>query len=126
MEEEIPPDLPEGRGKYVSTHCFVDANHAADKITRKSQIGILIFINKAPVMWHSKRHNGVEALTFGSEFIALKNSFELTVALRYKLRMFGIPIEGETNIFCDNEAVYKNASTPESVLHKKHHSIAYH
>ena len=47
-------------------------------------------------------------------------------ALRYKLRMFGVPIEGPTDMFCDNEAVYKNASTPESVLRKKHHSISYH
>ena len=29
-------------------------------------------------------------------------------------------------IICDNEAVYKNASTPESRLRKKHHSILYH
>ena len=29
-------------------------------------------------------------------------------------------------MFCDNEAVYKNASMPESQLRKKHHSIAYH
>ena len=40
--------------------------------------------------------------------------------------MFGVPIEGPTNVFCDNELVYKNMSTPESVLKKKHHSIAYH
>ena len=36
------------------------------------------------------------------------------------------PIESETNIYCDNEAVYKNCSIPESTLRKKHHSIAYH
>ena len=29
-------------------------------------------------------------------------------------------------MFCNNEAVYKNASTPESQLRKKHHSISYH
>ena len=40
--------------------------------------------------------------------------------------LFGVPIEGPTNVFCDNEWVYKNVSTPESVLKKKHHSIAYH
>ena len=40
--------------------------------------------------------------------------------------MFGIPIEGSTNVYCDNEAVYKNTVLPESVLKKKHHSIAYH
>ena len=47
-------------------------------------------------------------------------------ALRYKLRMFGVPLDGPASIFCDNEAVYKNTSIPESVLSKKHHSIAYH
>ena len=40
--------------------------------------------------------------------------------------MFGVPIDGSTNMFCDNEAVYKNASIPESQLQKKHHSISYH
>ena len=40
--------------------------------------------------------------------------------------MFGVPIKGPTDMFYDNDAVYKNSSTPESVLHKKHHIIAYH
>ena len=40
--------------------------------------------------------------------------------------MFGVPVKGPTNIFCDNEAVYKNTSILESVLRKKHHSISYH
>ena len=29
------------------------------------------------------------------------------------------------DMFCDNKAVYKKYSTPESVLRKKHHRIAY-
>ena len=40
--------------------------------------------------------------------------------------MFGVTMEGPTNIYCDNEAVCRNCSTPESTLKKKHHSIAYH
>ena len=40
--------------------------------------------------------------------------------------MFGVPINGPTNMFMDNEAVYKSASVPESTLKKKHLSIAYH
>ena len=56
----------------------------------------------------------------------MKNAVELIEALRYKLRMFGVPIEGPTNIHCDNEAVCRKFSTPESTLKKKHHSIAYH
>jgi hypothetical protein len=51
---------------------------------------------------------------------------ELTEALCYKLRMFGIPLDGPTNVFCDNELVTKNVTIPESMLKKKHNSIAYH
>ena len=51
---------------------------------------------------------------------------ELIVALRYKLRMFGIPIEGPTNIFCDNRGVILNSSRPESTLQKNHNAIKYH
>ena len=58
--------------------------------------------------------------------MALNNAVELVTALRYKLRMSGVPIDSPTDMFCDNEAVYKNSSTPESVLRKKHHSVAYH
>ena len=125
-KEAIPHDMPNPRGNSMSTHCFVDASHGSDRATRRSQTGILIFYNRAPILWHSKRQNTVEASTFGSEFQAMKNAVELVKSLRYKLRMFEVPIEGPTNIFCDNEAVYKNTSLPESTLKKKHHSIAYH
>ena len=124
--EAVPNDMPVPRGNPMSTHCFVDASHGSDRATRRSQTGILLFCNKAPIIWHSKRQNTVEASTFGSEFQAMKNAVELTESLRYKLRMFGVPIDSATNIFCDNEAVYKNTTIPESTLKKKHHSIAYH
>ena len=126
VHEAIPDNMPEARGNTMSTHCFVDASHGSDRMTRRSQTGILIFCNKAPIIWFSKRQNTVETSTFGSEFQAMKNAVELVEALRYKLRMFGVPIEEATNVFCDNEAVYKNTSLPESTLKKKHHSIAYH
>ena len=56
----------------------------------------------------------------------MKNAVELIAALRYKLRMFGVPITGSTDMFCDNDAVYNNASMPESQIRKKHRSITYH
>ena len=95
-------------------------------MTRTSQTGILIFLNKAPIVWYSKRQNTVETSTFGSEFIAMRSAVEHIEALRYKLHMFGIPIEGPTNVFCDDEAVFKNTMIPESKLKKKHNSICYH
>ena len=56
----------------------------------------------------------------------MKNAVELISTLQYKLRMFGVLIDGPTDMFCDIEAVYNNAYTHESKLRKKHHSISYH
>ena len=51
---------------------------------------------------------------------------ELIEGLRYKLRMFGVPIDGATSVCCDNQSVTKNATVPASTLSKKHNSICYH
>jgi hypothetical protein len=83
-------------------------------------------VQNAPIIWYSKRQNTVEASSFGSEFVALRIAKEMIVALRYKLRMFGVPIDGPTNVFCDNNGVVKNASIPHSTLLKKHNAINYH
>ena len=97
---------------------FCDAAHAADLLTRRSTTGITFFLNGAPIKWYSKRHNTIESSTFGSKFIALKIATEMNDGLQYKLRMFGIPILGPTNGFCDNESAVKNAMIPESTLEK--------
>ena len=34
-KETIPVDAPTPRGNVVSTHCFVDADHAGDRDTRR-------------------------------------------------------------------------------------------
>ena len=124
--EELPPHMPEPKGKPVTTSCFVDANHAGNVVTRRSHTGILIYCQNAPIMWYSKRQNTVESSSFGSEFIALRVAKEMIVALRYKLRMFGVPVFGPTNVFCDNNGVVKNTSIPQSMLQKKHNAINYH
>jgi hypothetical protein len=69
--------MPEPRGNSVTTHSFVDAIHANDKETQQSQTGTLLFVNKAPIVWCSKRQNSVKVSTFGSEFTAMKNAIEL-------------------------------------------------
>jgi hypothetical protein len=125
-KEAIPPKMPEPRGKEVEIHCFVDADHTGDRVTRRSHTGILIFCNHAPITWYSKKQNTVETSTFGSEFIALKTAVELIEAMRYKLRMFGIPLTGPASIYCGNDSVVNNTTKPESTLKKKHNAIAYH
>ena len=124
--EPVPPSAPELRGRSISMSCFVDADHAGCRVSRRSHSGVLIYLNRAPIVWFSKRQNTVESSTFGSEFVSMKQAVELVEGLRYKLRMMGVEVDGPTNVFCDNEAVVKNTTRPESTLKKKHNAIAYH
>jgi hypothetical protein len=125
-QEPMPPKAPELLGRAMSMTCFVDADHAGCHETRRSHTGVLIFLQRTPIIWHSKRQNTVESSTFGSEFVAMKTAIEQIEALRCKLQMMGIPLDGSTSVFCDNESVFENATRPESALKKKHNAIACH
>ena len=56
----------------------------------------------------------------------MKQCCEYIRGLRYKLRMFGIPVNGPAYISGDNQSVLANTSIPDSALKKKNQSIAYH
>ena len=112
----IPHNAPEPLGESIDINVFVDADHASNRTTRRSHTGIIIFGNMAPLMWYSKRQNTVETSTFGSEIIALRIAIELVEGLRYKLRMFGVPLKGPARIFCDNESVVNCTTNVESKL----------
>ena len=67
--------------------CFVDANHAGNGVDRHRHTGTLLFVNKAPIHWYSKKQSTVEARTFGAKFCAMKTTVDMVEALRYKLRL---------------------------------------
>jgi hypothetical protein len=125
-KEAIPPNMLPPRGRAVRLGCYVNADHAGNLMTRRSHSGIILYINNTPVIWYSKRQNTVETSSFGSEFVALCIAMEMIEVLWYKLQMFGVPIDGSTDVFCDNKSVVTNVSVPSSVLNKKHNSICYH
>jgi len=93
---------------------------------RRSHTGILLYVNSAPITWMSKRQSLVQTSTHGAELIATRMAVELIESLRYKLRMFGVHIDGPTLVYCDNNSVVHNSHRPESTLKKKHNSISFH
>ena len=92
MTEDLPPGIPNPRGYPVDITCFVDANYAGNMVTRRSHTGIIISVNNTPIIYFSKRQNTVESSTFGSEFVTLWIARDMIVSLRYKLRIFGVPL----------------------------------
>ena len=125
-KEEFPANMPEPRGHGFIMRAKVDADHASDTVSRRSRTGLLIYLNCALVYWWSKKQTSVESSSFGSEFVAMKQCCEYIRGLRYKLRMMGIPVEGPTYIYGDNQSVLANTTIPDSTLKKKSQSIAYH
>ena len=125
-EEEIPPDMPTPYGDPIRITCYVDADHAHCKVTRRSTTGIILFINNMPIRWISKRQRTVESSTYGSELVAARIATDLIVEIRYALRMLGFKVEKQSLLLGDNMSVILNATVPSSVLKKKHNAIAYH
>ena len=80
-QEAIPLNMPEPKGNSVNITVFVDADHAGDRATCCSFTGILIYVNRVPIIWYSKKQNTVESSTFGSEFVAMRIATEITEGL---------------------------------------------
>ena len=79
--EEILAHIPSPRGRQVENITFVDISHVSNQVTRRFHTGFIIFIIRAPIIWHSKKKNTLESSTFSREFIAMTNCMEHVVAL---------------------------------------------
>jgi hypothetical protein len=78
----IPPNIPRPLGLPVVVTFYCDADHAGFWVTRRSNSGIIVYVNNAPITWYSTRQNTVESLTFGSEFVAMCIAVEKIESLR--------------------------------------------
>ena len=124
--EEIPRDIPEPRGKPVILTHYVDANLYHCMLTGRSVTGIIHLINGTPIDAYSKKQSTVETATYGSEFVAARTCVEQIMDLRLTLRYLGVPIEGRSWMFGDNESTVNSASKPEAKLHKRHVALSFH
>jgi hypothetical protein len=124
--EEVPLDLPTPKGKPVRSISFVDANLYHCLVTGRACTGILHFVNQTPVEWFSKRQGSVETATYGSEFVAARQATEQIMDLRYTLRAMGLPIDGPSWMYGDNQSVLTSSTIPHSLLSKRHNALSYH
>jgi len=85
VKEQIPADAPEPLGKPVEMTSHIDSDHAGDKVTRRLRTGVFIFLNRALIVWCSKKQSSIETSSFGSEFSAMKTGTESIEGLRHKL-----------------------------------------
>ena len=70
--------VPEPCGIGFVMRAYVDADHAADSMTRKSRTGFLVFLNSAPIYWMSKK----------KQVLKLAHSVLSSLLWSYALNMF--------------------------------------
>ena len=118
-KEPVPGNAPKSLGCEFIIRAYMDASFVECKLTRRSRTGFVVFLNRAPVFYFSKKQRSCETSTFGSEFVAMKQCCEYIRGLRYKLRMMGIPVNNPAFVYGDNQSVLWNTTDPDSTLKKK-------
>ena len=53
--EVLPRNAPTPKGLIVWLVVYVDADHVADQLTRRSHMGYIIYIQNTPIIWFSKK-----------------------------------------------------------------------
>ena len=51
---------------------------------------------------------------------------EMLLALRTRLRMLVVPLDGPVDVFYDNNSVVQSSTIPASVLKKRHNTVSFH
>jgi len=77
-----------------------------------------------PVDWYSKLQSTVKTATFGSEHVATRTATEQILDLHLTLRYLGVPLDGPSFMFGDNESIVNTASVPHSKLHKRQNALS--
>eukprot|EP00977_Amphora_coffeiformis_P023324 scaffold13003_cov122-Amphora_coffeaeformis.AAC.5 len=125
-QEGVPEGMfPPPKGKLVRTSTFVDANLMHDLTTGRSCTGILHLINQTPIDWFTKRQSQVESATYGSEFMAACQATEQIIDLHFTLCSLGVPIDGPSWMFGDNQSVVKSSTIPHFKLSKHWNALSY-
>jgi len=126
VEEDLDPKAPEPRGKEIYTTCFFDAALGTPETKGRGHTGIILFAGRTPVTCISRRQGTAEGSTYGSEYIAGRQSVEEVMTLRGALRALGVPVRTPTTWYGDNLGMLQSTGLPDSTLKKRHMSIAYH
>ena len=125
-KEDVPHDIPEPKGKHVTTTTYADANLHDHQVIGRAVTACLCLVNAIPSHWHTRRQATVETASFGSEFVTAKIATDQIIDLRYTLMYLGVPVRLKSYMFGDNKSVVDSANIPATTLSKKSTLASYH
>ncbi len=117
-KEELDHRFPRPMGKELDVYVFFDSDHAHDKVTGRSILGVTVMVGSTPIIWKSKRQGAVQTSTYGAEFSAMRLATKETITIRYMLRALGIKVLKPSAVSGDNAGVIMNVNMPGATLKK--------
>ena len=105
---------------------YTDANYVGDLDDRKSRSGCVILLNKAPILWLSRKQLCTATSTTKSEYIATSLASKETVWVRSLLADIGFAQRSPTLLLSDNQSAIRLIYNPEYHKSTKHIEIHYH
>ena len=100
--EDVEPGLPEPLGSPMQPSICTDSDHAHDVVTRRSIMGILIYVGLTPVSSVSRHQTTIAYSAYEAEFMAMRTATQEAKVIKNVLRSFGIPLDGPTLLFGDS------------------------
>ena len=105
---------------------FCDSDYACDKNDRKSQSGVVFFVNEKLVSWRSQKQRVVACSTTEAEYIALAEATKESLWMHRLLSEMREESVIPVVINMDNTSAIRLANNPEFHQRSKHIDVAYH
>ncbi|BEI82040.1 hypothetical protein CcaverHIS002_0212000 [Cutaneotrichosporon cavernicola] len=105
---------------------YSDADHAGDRLTRRSTTGHIHFLYGCPVSWTSRRQATLSNSTMEAEYVAAASCVRETIWLRYLLTDLLHPPTSPTTLYIDNLAAIRLSQDDSHHEKAKHIDIANH
>ena len=104
----------------ITIEAYSDADWAQDKEDRKSVSGTYILVNKAPIVWRTKKQTTVALSTMEAEYVAIVDTVKIMLGIYETLNELELKVEAPMMLYCDNQATISQATYEASTNRNKH------
>jgi ribosomal protein L24 len=126
---KVQPDL--NRDDTWSIKGYSDSDYCADKETRRSITGFIVYLMGVPISWKSKGQRGVVLSTTEAEYVAISETVREIKFILQVMESMELTIEYPVTVHVDNVgAIFlaNNRTTSERTKHVdiRHHFVREH
>ncbi|OIT03085.1 retrovirus-related pol polyprotein from transposon tnt 1-94 [Nicotiana attenuata] len=107
-------------------HMYSDADWAGDLTDRSSTSGYILFLDRNPISWSSKKQKIAARSSTEAEYRAIANALAELLWVKNLLLEMKLPIKDTPTIYCDNIGVTYLSENPGLHSRMKHVEVDFH